>query len=70
MGRAPRAAELGVVRSSFNYHLDYFSDGSRVKKYLEQGDTKTDATLNARELAAYASVASLLMNLDESVTKE
>ncbi len=70
LGRWPAAAELGVARDSFHYHLDYFADDARAKKYLESGDTRTDAALNARELAAHASVASLLMNLDEAVTKE
>ena len=37
---------------------------------LDQGEAKTNVSLNPRELASYASVASLLLNLDETVTKE
>jgi len=69
-GRRPLAAEVEVLRSSLQYHLDYFADEDRARKYLDQGDSKADAALASRELASYASVASLLLNLDEVVSKE
>ena len=67
-GRFPNAVELGVLHGSLQYHLDYFSGKS--DEYLMQGESRADASLNARELAAYASVGSLLLNLDAAVTKE
>ena len=39
-------------------------------KYLAQGEAPRDAKLDARELAAYATVASMILNLDAAVTKE
>jgi hypothetical protein len=70
-GRRPEKAELAVLRQSLNYHLDYFAtDAARAAKYLAQGDSPVEANLNQAELAAYASVASLLLNMDEAVTKE
>jgi hypothetical protein len=69
-GRTPSERELDVLRGSFRYHLDYFSNGDKARAFLEQGETPGDASLDRRQLSAYASVASLLLNLDETVTKE
>ncbi|MBI3680411.1 MAG: DUF1553 domain-containing protein [Acidobacteria bacterium] len=70
-GRAPSAAEAGILRGSLQYHRDYFaSKPERVKAYLSLGDSPPDTTLNGAELAAYGSVASLMLNLDEAITKE
>ena len=68
--RAPRLSEATVLRESLNYHLDYFADDAKAKQFLSQGDTEADPAIPRRELAAYASVASLLLNLDEAVSKE
>ena len=71
VGRAPLASEEEVLRGSLAWHLDYFSGKpDAVTRYLEQGDSRADPGLDRRELAAYASVASLLLNLDEAVSKE
>jgi hypothetical protein len=37
---------------------------------LSEGDSRPDPSLDRRELAAYASVASVVLNMDEMVTKE
>jgi hypothetical protein len=37
---------------------------------LSEGEHPRDETLDAAELAAYTAVASLILNLDETVTKE
>ena len=68
--RTPSEPEARVLRESLNYHLDYFSSDEKARQFLAQGDTAADATIARRELAAYASVASLLLNLDEAVSKE
>jgi uncharacterized protein DUF1553 len=69
-GRAPSAAEAKVLRESLQYHLDYFADDARARPFVKQGETPADASLSARDLAAYGSVGSLLLNLDEAVTKQ
>ena len=69
--RAPSDTERQILRDSLQYHLDYFSDKKNdLDAFLNQGDARADASLDRRELAAYASVGSLLLNLDEAVTKE
>jgi len=70
-GRTPSTAERQILRDSLQYHLDYFSGRKNdVKAFLNQGEARGDASLDERELAAYTSVGSLLLNLDETVTKE
>ena len=70
-GRMPTPAEVQVLQDNFQYHLDYFAENAgKVSPFLSQGESSSDATLNSSELAAYAAVASLLLNLDETVTKQ
>ena len=69
--RMPTQGEEAVLRDSFQFHLDYFSGKpDRVKSFLSLGESKPDPSLDRRELAAFGSVASLILNLDEAVTKE
>jgi hypothetical protein len=70
-GRTPSAPEEGILRESLQYHLDYFSDKKdEIQAFLNQGETHTDPGLDQRQLAAYTSVGSLLLNMDEVVTKQ
>jgi Protein of unknown function (DUF1553)/Protein of unknown function (DUF1549)/Concanavalin A-like lectin/glucanases superfamily/Planctomycete cytochrome C len=70
-GRAPKPAEQQVLRDDLQYHLDYFSTNPKeTELYLKQGEVRADPSLSPREIAAYAAVGSLLLNLDETVTKE
>jgi hypothetical protein len=69
-GHLPSKQQEDVLLANLRFHLDYFSDAAKVDAYLEQGESKPDAKLDRRELAAYASVGSLLLNLDEVMTKE
>jgi hypothetical protein len=69
--RLPDARERKVLQSSLAYHRDYFaSDPARAAALLAMGDSRPDASLKPLELAAYASVASMILNLDEVITKE
>jgi hypothetical protein len=71
LGREARAAELDVLQSSLNYHRDYFAtDSKRVEEYLKQGESPLDPALPKTEQAAYMALGSLLLNLDETVTKD
>ncbi|MBI1898565.1 MAG: DUF1553 domain-containing protein, partial [Acidobacteria bacterium] len=71
LGRAPSPEEERILRENLNFHLDYFgTDAKRAQDYLSHGESAVDPALDKRELAAYASVASLILNMDEAVTKE
>ena len=69
LAREPNAAEMEILRDSLQYHRDFFADAQRATQYLEPGETRPDPALPTRELASYAAVGSLILNLDEAVTK-
>jgi hypothetical protein len=69
--RNPTAKEEDLLRGNLAFHQDYFaSRPASIKTFLAQGESPSNPSIEPRELAAYASVASLLLNLDEAVTKE
>lgn len=70
LARYPSATELTVLRNNLQFHTTYFADPKKAREYLAQGETLSDPSLNPTELAAYTSVASLIFNLDETITKE
>ena len=71
LGRSASDSELRILRDSLRFHLDHFAGKKDdVHAFLGQGDSRPDASLDRRELAAYASMASLLLNMDEMVTKQ
>jgi hypothetical protein len=69
--RTPARREAEILGASFQYQLDrYQTDNEAALKLLSEGEHPRDESLDAAELAAYTSVASLILNLDETVTKE
>jgi hypothetical protein len=69
--RPPNAREGQLLSDSFRYALDQFQTRPEAAdQYLSVGEYPRDAKLDVRELAAYTTVASLIINLDETVTKQ
>jgi len=69
--RLPNDRERAILLNSYRYDTDRFrTDPAAGQKLLEQGSTARDASLDQNELAAYAAVASLILNLDETVTRQ
>jgi hypothetical protein len=69
--RRPRAGDIAILSGSFHHYLDRFrTNTASAFKLLSEGEYKRDQTLDVSQLAAYTSVASLIFNLDETVTKE
>ena len=69
--RPPTHAEAAVLNKALSESLrDYKADPAAAAKYLSQGESPRDAELDVSELAAYATLASLILNLDETITKE
>ena len=67
----PSQRELEILLSSFAYYRDGFqTDAASATRYLAQGEARRDTTLNAQELAAYTAVASVILNLDATLTKD
>jgi hypothetical protein len=70
-GRPPRPAELGVLVAGLARHLDeYRRDPAAARKLISAGEAPRDERLDVGKLAAYTAEASLILNLDEVVTKE
>jgi hypothetical protein len=70
LGRSARAGEAQLLEAAFGKFAQYYrARPEEAERYLSHGDSPRDAKLDARELAAYTAVASLLMNTDEAVTK-
>ena len=69
--RTPRAAEMTILRASLERTLREFqSDPAGAASLLKIGEASTDAKLDVAVMASYTSLASTLLNLDETVTKE
>ena len=70
-GRAAKAEELTVLREHFATELARFTaDEVAAKQLLGVGDSPLREGLSLAEYAAWTSVARLLLNLDEFITKE
>ncbi len=71
LGRDPRTQEMTVLqRTLARFENQYRDDPKAAEEFLKQGDSPRDPRHAPAELAAYAAVASLVLNLDEAVTKE
>jgi len=69
-GRQPGANEVKVLRGVLEQQMaDFRKDPEAAKKLLGVGGFKPKAELDQAELAAWATVASMILNLDETVTK-
>ena len=69
--RPPRPEESRILLSSFNHYLDGFeTNREAAARLLSEGEAPHNPSLDVSQLAAYTSLASLILNLDETVTKE
>ena len=64
-------AELAVLRKGLDKRLaTYAADATLAPKLLAQGLSKAAADLDPNQLAAWTATANILLNLDETVTRE
>jgi hypothetical protein len=71
MARPPSAAELKVLKAGLEQRLaKYRLNPDAAKALLAVGDTRSSSTLDPAELAAYTTTASVILNLDETITKD
>ena len=71
LGRLPGEDERDILEDLYRAYADRFqSDRDAAEAFLAVGDSPWNPRADARELAAYAGVASLVLNLDEAVTKQ
>jgi len=70
-GRRPQPGELEVLLQVYeNQRLVFSEDTVAARKLLSVGESKPQTELEATDLAAWTAVASLILNLDEIISKE
>jgi hypothetical protein len=70
-GRRPDEKERVVLKEALEaQRAKYRNDEQAARSLLAHGDSQRDGRLDVRELAAMTMVASLLLNLDEGITRE
>jgi hypothetical protein len=70
-GREPSGREARILRDLARKQSEqYRRDRSAAKQLLSVGESPFDAELDPAELAAWTTVASTILNLDETITKE
>ncbi len=71
LAREPQDREMQVLKRTLErLERRYRQDPKAAEEFLKQGASPRDERYAASELASYAAVASLVLNLDEAVTKE
>jgi len=69
--RVPNPQERAVLlRSLTGFRSAYRRDEGNASKLASVGETKADSRLAPRELAAWTTLASMILNLDETITKQ
>ncbi len=69
--REPKPPELQVLLAGLNDHLArYRANPTAAQALVSAGESPRDTKLDVTELAAYSAVASLILNLDEAITKQ
>jgi hypothetical protein len=69
--RVPRPAELKVLVNGLeHYRRTFHGDPDAAKRLIRLGDSPVDERFDPAELAAYTATASVILNLDETITKE
>ena len=70
-GRPPSPEESRILADGFLAHWDeYRKDPAKARKLLAIGESRAAAKWDAADLAAHAALASVILNLDETITKE
>jgi len=69
--RQPGARRTEILVNSFHHHLDnYKTDRKGALALVTQGEHPRSQELDITELASYTTIASLILNLDETITQE
>ena len=71
VGRLPNSEELDIMRQTYvSFLRQYRESPSEARKLLATGTTQRDQTIPPAQHAAMTMIATILLNLDETVSKE
>ena len=69
--RKAQTNEVAILQAGLNRRLAQYSrDRTAAEKLLAAGESPRDAKLDVAELAAYTTAASVILNLDEVITRQ
>jgi len=69
--RTPQDREMKILLEGLHHHLQqYRNDRQSAEQLIASGDSQPDPLIDAAELAAYTAISSLMLNLDEVITKQ
>jgi hypothetical protein len=69
-GRHPTDVELTTIRKSLDsYQAHFEEEPQEAKKFLQHGKSQQDESFDSIELASHAALAAVLLNMDETITK-
>ena len=67
----PTPRELDLLRRGLErYRQDFQTDKAAALQLIRHGESPPDATIDPVTLAAYTATASVILNLDETITQE
>jgi rhamnose utilization protein RhaD (predicted bifunctional aldolase and dehydrogenase) len=70
LARTPDTDELSLIKDELTKHEERFNaDPEGAKKAITFGESKPKPELQPTELASYTLIANMLLNLDETVTR-
>jgi hypothetical protein len=70
-GRKPTSKEAAALRKLARAQLTHYRrDGRAARELLSVGESKWNDAMEPAELAAWTTVASAILSLDETITKE
>ncbi|MDA0837573.1 MAG: PSD1 and planctomycete cytochrome C domain-containing protein [Planctomycetota bacterium] len=70
LGRNPNSQEASVLLERLkDFQNDFTEDVPAAEQLLKVGDSPRDTQLNSQEHAAWTAMASIVLNLDETITK-
>jgi mono/diheme cytochrome c family protein len=71
ISREPSASELRLLSTGLSARMArYRANPEAAKKLLQVGESRPDPKLDVAALAAYTMTASVILNLDETITRE
>jgi hypothetical protein len=71
LGRKMTSTEQQTLQQTYErFHREFSADEAAAKAFLTVGATPSDASLKTADLATAASLAGLILNLDETITKQ
>jgi len=71
LARPGKPGEVATLEAALHrFRARYQAKPADAEAYLDQGDSPRDRSIAAPELAAWTTIASLLLNLDETITKD